>query len=329
MTGTFDFPHFDTSIAAAALPAMSTELNLISEIVGTLSVLGCVFIIVVTLFLKKTKVIIGKMVMLLAVFDLTNHLPWFINSIHAFSSRVGCEVIGSWFSYFGFSSSVCFTTCIAHALYQSLKNGGFDCIERYFKKYLGLTVLPSLFVGTFSVILEWREYQVSDDGQESFCATRSFKGFNLGLFFLLLLPGIINLFGCTFYYFQIVRVLKRYNQKMHWGLMVYPLILIICISPAMIRRVVSLTGFDLNTIWVYRATSHGLSGAQGFLNSLAYGLSKEIYESFKKCCYKRKKIDTLLNRTTESTESQFQDGKTGESVLLEQPTFSRVGTFNL
>lgn len=125
-------------------------------------------------------------------------------------------------------------------------------------------------------------------GDESICRTRYVKDeFDWGGLLVILLPGIINIVGCAYYYIMTIRMLRVLNEKWHWGLLVYPLILVFCLLPTMVRRFFSLIRHDISTD-LYRLFGRVLFGSQGFLNSLAYGLSKEIIVAIKgQCCASR------------------------------------------
>lgn len=285
MATILDSPQYDSA------RTLNDSLDVITRFVGILSILGCIFNIVVTKHLKKTKSVIGRMVIILAVFDLLNSIPAVLTTIGPATNRFMCEIAGCWLTYFGFASSYFFTTCFAHSLYHSLETVSIEFAERNYKRYIALSLVAGLLVGTASVGIGFKQYISDPNG--SMCSTPQFPGLHLGVLFTLIFPGIINLVGCITYYLLTIRVLKSLNQKKSWGLLVYPLILVLCISPALIQRFLFLIG-DENVPAIYTQITRALFGAQGFLNSLAYGLSKEVYEALRKrCCDQRRGSETL------------------------------------
>ena len=282
------FPQFDQK------QDLDASLNLISSIVGALSLLGCTFNIAITLFLGKSKIIIGKMVIILAVFDILAHLPLVFTSISFINDRVSCEILGSWVSFFGLTCSIFFTTCFAHALYQSIADISMECIEKNLKKYLALSLISGFIVGSLAVGFQYKEYHMYQNGP--LCITRRVSGANWGSVFIILIPGTINIIGCTYFCIKLMRVLKTADKttNRHWGLLIYPLILVICLFPTMLRRFFSLIGYDILTVDLFIQIGRGLFGAQGFLNSLAYGLSREMYKALKgRCCPSKEEPESL------------------------------------
>lgn len=280
------------------------SLNPISIIVGLLSIIGSLFNITITIYLQKSKTIIGKMVIILAVYDILNILPLVLTSIDLTTTQFTCEIAGSWISYFGFASSFFFTTCFAHALHQTLKKNSIESIRKYFKGYIALSILTGLIVGSFAVALRLKEYEVFPDGNKM-CQTHFPSGFHLTILLVYIIPGIVNIIGCLVYYILIIRILKEMSEKLHLGLLIYPVILVVCVSPAVIRRFFYLIGKDINSPFYIQA-SIAMFRAQGFLNALTYGLSREILDALKKhCCSGRNRSDSSSSLIEES-ETQLE-----------------------
>lgn len=269
-------------------PTNSLQSSSVSEdwlgiVVAALSILGSIFNIVVTFYVGKYRFTIGKMIILLAIFGILTHVPSLVNSFRATNTQYSCEVINSWVSYFGYTSSLFFTTCFAHSLFHVLIVGSIDGLEKYYKKYIALSVISGFLVGSLSVLLKLKEYYTDADGSTQ-CRIRPVSGFSWASLLIVIIPGVVNIIGCTVYYIKIIKILRSRDEKLHLGLLVYPLILIICITPAISRRVHLLFGVDLTQNKIFQDVSRGLFGSQGFFNSLAYGLSREIYRALKECC---------------------------------------------
>lgn len=307
MTGTFNFENVSSTLSQS----LDEKLQWISGFIGLLSIGGCIVNIALTLYLGKSKFTIGKMVIMLATFDIFNHLPFVLFSF-ASMGPLTCQ-IGAAASYFGFASSIFFTTCFAHALYQSLKQGSIECVEKYYKKYIALSVLAGVIVGSLTVALQYKIYYQFDDGTSA-CITRLTTGFPWGALLLLVIPGTISILGCLFYSLRIMSILWSLNERYHWGPLVYPLILIICILPTLVRKYCVLIGIELKSE-VYTEISYLLFGAQGFLNSLAYGLSREICEKVKCLCSSRKRTESSQSSFLSMTEEESQSPKERKSTL--------------
>lgn len=120
-------------------------------VTGTLSILGCIFNIAVTVRLGRAKLSIGKMVITLAVFGLIKNIPSVLVSIHATTNRYTCESIGGWIQYFGSASSLFFTTCFVHAYHHSLYD--IEYIKKYYKKYFTLSIISGVILGSSQLFL--------------------------------------------------------------------------------------------------------------------------------------------------------------------------------
>lgn len=315
MTKYLGFTHSEPQLL---LGDLSESINWISKVAESLSILGSIFNIVVTLWLGKSKFIIGKMVITLAIFDLITHIPLVLTAYESLNNPFSCEIAGSWFSYFGYTSSFFFTTCFAHSLYYSLKKS-IDFIEAFFKRYVMLSVISGLIVGSFSVILRFKEYVEYPDGH-SLCRIRYVYTFDWGILFILLIPGTINIIGCISYYIITIKLLRALNEKVYWGLLVYPLILVVCISPFLVQRFLGLIGWrGIYDNGFFFQITRGLFGSQGFFNSLAYGLSREIYQALRSCCCPSRAKEMLMESVSSAEDEvqlggQRQEGQ--KSVLL-------------
>lgn len=241
------------------------------------------------------------MVIFLAVFDILNHLPLVIFWM-THTTRTGCQ-IGSWISFFGFGSTISFTICFAHSLYHSLRKGSIECVEKYCRKYLAIAITFGLIVGSLAIGLQYKEY----DETMGICITRLPQGeFDWAGLSVILIPGLIAIVGCTVYYVMIVKMLREMNERWYLGVFLYPMILIICIAPTMPRVFENLLGYDLYNNAVYRRIGRALFAGQGFLNSLAYGLSREIYGAFKRnCCPSREEESIVKSLSFSEDETHY------------------------
>lgn len=280
MSNTLDFP---LAVSYASTETGRNPISWVLLVTGTLSIMGCIFNIAVTVRLGRAKLIIGKMVITLAVFGLIKNIPSVFISFHATTSRYTCETIGGWIQYFGNASSLFFTTCFAHAYYHSLDD--IECIKKHYKKYLALSIISGVILGSLSVILGFREHAYTSKGRSVCLVVRDSK-FQWEISFILVTIAVVNIIGCALYYIRIIKKLRSLHGELKWGLMLYPLFLIICETPWVVRRIMLSFGFDFTSPVNYEI-NHALLGLLGFFNSLAYGLSKEIYEALKRHCSSR------------------------------------------
>lgn len=112
MTATLSCGQLETAIYTN--PEIEDSLSVVSSIVGSLGTFGCIFNISVTVLLGKSKAILGKMVILLAIFDILSHLPLVFVSLGA-TTPVSCEIIVNFVSF----SLRILKLCFLHVLFRS------------------------------------------------------------------------------------------------------------------------------------------------------------------------------------------------------------------
>ena len=282
-------------------------LNLVATVINSVSVCGCLFNIMITILLKKLKNNFSRMVLVLAIFDFLMHITYSFSILGA-KSNTFCQFV-SWITYFGYASSIIFTSCFAHSLYWSLKRQSVTEMDSLYFIYIFVSVLVGTVVGTVSVMVEYRRF----DPTHLLCvAGPPVDNIYWKDIFILVIPGVSSIVLCLFYYIRTIKLLHSLEGGHHIELLVYPLILIVCFLPTMVRKV----GTDLE-MWntnsfTFRLISYVLIGSQGFLNSLAYGLSKGVLNAIKDYCCQPRKVKLI---ETVQNASESDDSDTGRNSI--------------
>lgn len=280
-------------------------LNTYASVINSLSICGCVFNIIVTLTFNKSRTYFGKMVIALAIFDIFRHLFWAISILPATTSFF-CQA-GVWINYFGYASALSFTCSFAHSLYWSISQQSVAELERLFRKYVYTAILAGVIVGSIAVIVEYRKF----NPDHQLCLSSSpAEGLYWKDIVVLIIPGAISILLCSLYYTQTMRLLRSLEGGHHLELLVYPLILIIGLMPTLIRKLGEDMQLWSQTWFPYRLMSYILMGSQGFLNALAYGMSRGVVDSIKEKCCPQKKQEVLIKSAPETETEDELDKQT-------------------
>lgn len=257
------------------------EFSLILSILGSLSLLGCLFNITITFLLKLHRNVLGKMMICLSVTD-------FI-----YTMAIGCPIwrdlpAANIIFNFAWAGSVIWGCSFADTLYNSAKFGEELLDDSLLKKYFVMSVIFSAIGGLLQAPIF-----------NSFIPSISFW-FN-GII------AIISIIYCSYCYIIALKKIREYKMDVSLELLSYPLILIICEIPFVILQFYNIfcspVPKELGEIAMIVLASRGIC------NSLAYGLSSRIKQGIKLRCGKvsqKERHETLLaSYVSESTQYEI------------------------
>ena len=246
-----------------------------SLVATTLSVVGCLFNIITTIYLKKYDLATNKMVVYLSLADLATSIVLIPILGSNMSSNSLCLSL-TFILNFGHGSSFVLTCCFAHALNMAVKSDPQNLIN-YLKFYKITSIIAGTVLGTVSVVMDMG-YIVND-----MCTLGSAgSGFDWGDLFIVVIPLAASVVYCGTIYILFIRQLREMGVRPSFVLLSYPAILMLCYLPYLIYSYVPSVPF-----WFIFA-GRTLINSQGLLNSLAYGVSKEIFNEYRnRCCRKR------------------------------------------
>ena len=230
------------------------------SVVGVLSSLGGIFNIIITLVLRPHHDILGKMVIILSVYDAIYSITYILFANGSLQSNFSS---GFWF--FTWTESLTWTICFAHALYVSVKGSLERLNSSLLKKYL----IASAIVGVLVVVTEIVTVDIA----------------NFSLWYMGVL-SILSVIVCTFCYLSLIKEIRNYVGRLHLELLLYPLILIVCDFPMVFLMIALSVAPTIISVHYARFVSLCLV-SRGFLNSLVYGLSSKIRRGFKEFCWKK------------------------------------------
>lgn len=244
---------------------------------ATLSVLGCVLNIIVTVYIKKIHhTPLGKMVIHLAIADLCLSFGDFITELRSEDKFDYFDYILESFQYFGNSASLMWACCFAHWLYCAGKYGNEELRYSQYRTYAILSYSAAFISGPTYLLITYLWYFHDPDYPDSSGA--------LDVFFVAALTQVTISFILTLtFYLQGLKLVYYRRRQIPWILLVYPAIVIGCNLPFIVVNNIltqdpdgERPGYELvQSIWVI----------QGMLNALVFGLSSGLREAIKqKCC---------------------------------------------
>lgn len=288
---------------------LSTILS-IGAYISILSVIGSLFNILTIGLLQVSTIALKKMVIFRAIFDIIFSLNAFMGPIRALNA-VECQIRGFLWTV-GSAGSIFWTCCFAHSLYASVKKLDGTVPELYFRRYWIISCSLALAWGAFAVFINY--FQII--GESRICHHNPFSA-DLKLYQVLIIQfpvyfGILYSIGC---YASVMRKLVKYNSGIHIELLLYPLILIICNLPIVMRRLIIALTFkegEVSPHWV-AIIGIALLHSQGILNAVVYGFSKTVISKYKERCMrpKREKMDASTLLGSKLLGSQVSSGVLG------------------
>ena len=246
-----------------------------SVVCVTLSSIGCIFNIITTICFNKSDPIMGKMVIYLSLADLVSSIPVIPGLEAAMSSNIICQSI-TFLLNAGYGSSLCMTCCFAHALYVIIRSDAQNLVN-YLRFYQITTVGVGSIIGTLAIFTGMNEIR-GDQCRSS----QPGPGTDWSLLVVIAIPTFVSVICCGIIYILFIRQIRELGARTNIGLMLYPAILVVCYVPYLIAEYL-----PNSPAWlIFMSTM--LGNSQGLLNSLAYGLSKDILTAYRnKFCRKR------------------------------------------
>jgi hypothetical protein len=264
--------------------AVEKGLRVIQFTANITSAVGSLVALIVYVIAKPLHFYSFKLVFVLNFFDLlrsaTQIFPMFYEDIPGFL----CEISGLVHIFAVFQTNY-WSFVIAVTMYQALVLNNIY-IEKYFRFWVGFGLafpgamcITSAFLGLYGNIGQNCTLKLNSEG-------------NIFRLIIVYIPGGLISLGSAFIFLKLYKVLSINNSEnfsrekiQAKRLFFYPLILLVCIWPQLILRIMQMAEkSSLDLMYV----SSILWGLQGFFNALAYTLTKPIKEYLKDClCRKR------------------------------------------
>lgn len=266
---------------------------------SALSILGCLFILVLCIFYPKLRQLPFRLIIYLTIADLgvsvSYILPFYM------SSDI-CQAQGYLESYFSLSS-IFWSACISHAIKSTILQD--KEVKENIRKYLIICfVVPLLSYLVLIDIKRYREalgwcwiYLQDDTHSSKYPREVAYRVITYYLpLFIVMIIILVN-------YLSVISAIKKSESFFGTGtkvgealilkLKLYPFILLVSVLPVCILRFSSLFIYPS---WYFTMISGAFLSLGGFLNSIVYGLTQDVRNELKKT-FKGKPTDNLESLT--------------------------------
>ena len=258
---------------------------------GSLSLIGCIFIIVTILMLKELWMFNFRLILYLAL----SNIIIAIGFILPYDGGYDLCVFQGFMNNFGSLSSLLWTGCIMRSLYRLIVYE-----EQGSKKLELLFIIICWLIPLGASLAAIKKYHRAE-GWCWFASTKDNLGYILGEFYI---PFIIvlsfNVFLCCKIWGYLKNnqddeILKNLKRNAFKRFALYPIVLIICYLPVILHRFFTIV-IGSNTPGMLSIFGIIGNGSYGFCCSLVYGCTKFVRgKIIEKCCKKYViKIDSTL-----------------------------------
>jgi hypothetical protein len=246
-----------------------------------LSILGCMFILLVYCFFPTLHTFPFKLVLILSIFDLCNSIGFAIPTYSTESSNnLLCLAQSIMINYFTLAS-ILWILFIAFCLYFIIVRS-----ILYMHKFLIAAFIAVLILSgctTMAPIITHSYHSVS-----GWCWIRQTSNFDTGFYeryALFFIPVWVIIFLVIFLYSSVSRRLKlsqnidKDKRSLNRKLKNYPILMVLCFLPYTVKSILDFMTIDNNgtdyEFW-FTMICGFLRGINGFLNAILYGLTKKV-----------------------------------------------------
>ncbi|OMJ80129.1 hypothetical protein SteCoe_19670 [Stentor coeruleus] len=275
---------------------MSVEDDLLfwlSIVVYTLSIIACIFSLLIYIFAKHLRIYPFKLVFWLNLFDLIRSLAQIFPVLYASIPQDICSATAFFYVFSCFETNY-WSLIIAYTIYQVLVKKNFNVESKYkiliwfgLGSGILLSIIPIFFDSYGKIYLGCSLVQ-------------SFQG-EIFKLLIIYIPGLTIACINTSIFVKVYFVLKNNENEIQEleeinaeKLFYYPAILLLCLFPGMVMRIVEFARFNFIELTFLAYTTWGL---QGFFNALAYSLSKPVKEYISECFCKKKGVIKVTDQS--------------------------------
>lgn len=281
------------------------ELVWMLYIVNSISLVCCLFIIIAYKAFHL-QMFSFRLVVYIAITDLIHSVALMIPA----ETRISCLIQAFCIEYSSLSE-ILWTAIMAYSIYNAVIHLD-PFVERKEKVFLVVGyVLPGIlsflpfFTDSYGQGLGW--CWITNKSEEFVWKICLFYMFLVGIF-------VFNAVIYCVVYRKVSQEMKnslleeddlRINSDLLTRLKFYPIILVVCYITVTIRRVYELIYPNQHEFWLVWLSGLTISLA-GVLNSIVYGLSKEVKQKILECCKKKKKkMPFTVSNTSNFDQKSF------------------------
>jgi len=315
--------------------------KLVEYTVGSLSICGCVFILLVFLCYRKLRNFSFELVAYLTFSSMLNTISYLINYIDVEDrskeiNETACKIQAFLMVLFE-NSQYIWAMLIAYYIYKSVvyfdenqnKSHTNTRIEFLLVGYIVplIMALVGLWRGVYGVSGKWCWFDTVSNNLES-------DIFSFVFYFIIWLLIFLNF---AFNY-RVISYLNRESHseiererlnRYHKKLMIYPIIQIVCIFPGTINRFLEI--FLNKSIYALQMGQIIFLLLQGFLYAIVYGYTNQVkialrrsFENICQCCCVNRNGDSVISANTQKLNEGTISNFSSDSSYVEQIS-NRIG----
>ena len=232
-------------------------------ILNLLSILGCLLILTIYILAKNLRVYAFTLVSYLAIIDILKSSSMLLPTYKESSSNTLCQLQALFLQYFTLASFL-MTTMMAVSLYLCVVSN-YNNIEKL-KLYFLLVTFVIPLIGTLCPY-----FASTFEKSPTWCSIGNHTSWRFGFFYGPL--WVINGLNLVLYT-RIIKVLSNNVQSHILRLRLYPLILVLCYTPATIDRALQAMGYGP---YYFLTLGSGCGDALlGLINALCYGYTDHV-----------------------------------------------------
>lgn len=262
---------------------MIYTLNLV---VSGISLCGCCFILLMFVSFKDLQSAGFKLILVLGIIDILNCITFMIPTYNSSNGDLECQVQAALLNFTSISG-ILWTTVIAWSLKRVIVETNISI-----KGFINKSLLGTFIISIGFTIIPWLlDYYGTTAG---WCWIKYSKGNIKGLLlrvFLFFIPLVLSITVNFYFYTKVKRTLesmvanydqKAINRQLCKKLTLYPLILIICYFPYIIKQAIEWTSIDQDNYEYSFTMAVGiLRAGHGLFNCLIYGFSGKVREKIR------------------------------------------------
>lgn len=277
-------------------------LGTINSVIIAISVAGCFFNAITSLYLQNTHVTLTKMVLALCMMDLLNDsLTFILLRVKVSEGFCWASNIMLWFSWGG---ALAWTCCFAYSLYITAKDISVHNVSKCLPKFAGASIVISLIMASIAF-----GFRFNDLDHESYCTFE----FNEKALKTVAVVSVLSIIYCLYCYLTVIKLFKRKLNALHLELLVYPGILVLCLVPLVLETLYLIMENDWPPFYFHLIQSIAFN-LQGLLNAFAYGLSRRIKDG----CGERWRGRTPREEDSSFVETDGNDNEIARGLSLNE-----------
>lgn len=193
-------------------------------IANILSIVSGIFSLVVTVYTENYKKPHGRMVLDLSILNLIYNTLNILLFMEIAAEPI-CQIL-SFFSLFGYYSSIFYTCCFADTYYRNIKVSLFDNTNRYLRRYIIASTMLGIALAAVGILMKVNDIEEPERLCRCFEADLNFTNYGI--------PALLSVVFCAVCFISSFSEALERKSVPGMELLFYPIILIIACLPIIV-----------------------------------------------------------------------------------------------